>query len=311
YSVPIGFNSTGGRVYLEGRSDSSAEEEDSFLMLYNLVSSDYFATMGVALLKGRPITEQDSRESRPVAVVNQFMAEQMWPQREAIGQRFSLDNPEGPFMEVVGVVQNGFYSVPGEAYKSFFYIPQPQQYRSARVLFIDSDAAPAALLPSIRREIAALDPDMPVFDVRTLRSHVEDGKAAILFGLPSALVGAFALIGLVLAATGLYGVISYSVTQRTHEIGVRVALGATTGSIVRLISKKGLWLAGVGIVLGCAAALAVTGMFANLLIGVSARDPITYAGVSGLLLLLALAASALPARFRAAAIDPVDALRGE
>ncbi len=311
FSVPMGFNGVGGRVYPEGRSDSSAKEEESFLMGYNIVSSGYFTTMGVDLLQGRPITEQDRRDSRLVAVINQFMAEQLWPGQEAIGQRFSLDNPEGPFMEVVGVAQNGYYSVPGESYNSHFYVPETQRYRSTRILFVNSAADPAALLPSIRREIAALDPDMPVFEVRSLRTHVEDGKAAILFGLPSALTGAFALIGLVLAATGLYGVISYSVTQRTHEIGLRVALGATTGSIVRLISRKGLGLAAAGIVLGCVAAVAVTGMFGGLLIGVSARDPFTYTGVSALLLLLALAASALPARFRASAIDPVDALRGE
>ncbi len=308
FSVPVGFNQIGGRVYEEGAGEGDKETRNR-LITYNTVSSDYFSTMGVRVLDGRAFTDEDRSDTRKVAIVNQRMADLFWPGEEAIGKRISVDSPDGPFREVVGIAATGFYFVPGEAPNPHFYVPYSQYYRSSQILFVQGNDS-NRLLPMIRREVAALDPDMPVSDVRTLRSHLVDGKAAILFRVPAAMLGIFALIGAVLAFTGLYGVIALSVTQRAHEIGVRVALGATTANVVRLISKKGLWLTGIGIVVGLGGTYAVTSIFANLLVGVSARDPLTYGTVSLLVFLTAMLACAIPARLRAGAIDPVDSLRG-
>jgi ABC-type antimicrobial peptide transport system permease subunit len=262
-------------------------------------------------LEGRALNEQDLEDSRKVAVINQKMAEQFWHGENSIGKRFSVGGAEGPFWEVVGVSKTGYYVIPGEPPTPFFYRPFEQAYRSQQTLFVHAQAEPTSLLPAIREEIRALDPDMPVFDVRTLESHVKEGKAVILFHLPGRLVGAFAVIGALLAALGLYGVIAYSVTQRSHEIGVRVALGASSGSVVRLFLAKGVLLGTSGIVLGIVLAIAVTSTFGYLLVGISAKDPATYAGVSLLVMLAALTACFIPARFRAARIDPFTALRDE
>jgi hypothetical protein len=265
----------------------------------------------IPILDGRALNEQDLEDGLKVAVINQKMAEQFWPGENPIGKRFSVEGTEGPFWEVVGVSKTGYYVIPGEPPTPFFYRALEQAYRTQQTLFVHAQAEPTSLLPAIREEIRALDPDMPVFDVRTLESHVKEGKAVLLFHLPGMLVGAFATIGAILAALGLYGVIAYSVTQRSHEIGVRVALGASSASVVRLFLSKGVVLGACGIGLGVVLAIAVTSTFSYLLVGISAKDPTTYAVVSLVVMLVALTASFIPAQFRAARIDPVTALRDE
>ncbi len=239
------------------------------------------------------------------------MAEQVWPGVSPIGRRFAIEGPGGPFIEVVGVAKQGFYIIPGEPPVPFYYQPLKQRHRSEQTLFVHAASDPTSLVPAIREALRSLDPNMPVFEVRTLESHIREGKVQLLFNVPAKMVGAFALIGAILAALGLYGVIAYSVTQRTHEIGVRVAMGATPASIVRLILSKGVVLGVMGIGIGVILAFFITSSFANLLIGVSAKDPLTYSLVSLLVMAVALAACFIPARFRAARIDPVNALREE
>jgi predicted permease len=309
--IPMGYENSANRIFLEGEGEGLTEDQDTSQVFYNTVSSDYFTTMGIPILDGRPITEQDTETSRKIVVINQKMADQFWPGDNPIGKRFGSEGPEGPFLEVVGIVKTGFYLFPGEPPTPLFYRPMKQSYREQQTLFVHAEADPTSLLPAIRGEARAIDPDMPVFDVRTLESHVMQGKAVLLFQLPAKLVGAFALIGAILAGLGLYGVIAYSVTQRSHEIGVRVALGASSSSIVRLVLIKGIVLGALGIGLGLLLALAVTSTFAYLLVGVSASDPTTYGTVSLMVLLVALTACYIPARFRAARIDPVIALREE
>ncbi len=308
-AVPMGYNNYSTRIVLEGEGEGLAENEDSSDVFYTPVSSDYFSAMGIPILEGRVITEQDTATSRQVAVINQKMAEQFWPGESPLGKRFSPEGNEGPFVEVVGIATTGFYIIPGEPPTPFFYRPVKQAHRSEQILFVHSEMDPTSLFASIRNEIRALDPDMPVFDVRTLESHVKEGKAVLLFDLPAKLVGAFALIGAVLAGLGLFGVIAYSVTQRTHEIGIRVALGASSASIVRLVLSKGIILGALGVVLGILLALGVTRTFAYLLVGVNASDPTTYALVSLMVMAVALIACYMPARYRAARVDPVVALR--
>jgi putative ABC transport system permease protein len=188
-------------------------------------------------------------------------------------------------------------------------MPLSQNYQAYQILLVHTETEPTAMLPAIRAEIQTLDPNMPIFEVRTLESHIHEGKAEILFRLPAKLVGAFAFIGAALAGLGLYGVIAYSVTQRTHEIGIRVALGASSGSIIRLVLSKGVVLGGAGIGLGLLLAFGITRLMANLLVGVDAGHVPTYAMVSLAVMLVALTACYIPARFRAARIDPVIALR--
>jgi putative ABC transport system permease protein len=309
--VHIGYNNGSRRVYLEGEGEGVEEEDDLHNAMYNLVSSDYFSTLGISLLDGRVITEQDDAASRPVAVINNTMAEELWPDQNPLGKRFSVEGPGGPFIEIIGVVETGFYLIPGEPPQPMYYRPLKQRFAPDQTLFVHTEPEPTSLVPTLRAEIRALDADMPIFDVYTLESHVKEGKAELLFNLPARLVGAFALIGAVLAGLGLYAVIAYSVTQRTHEIGLRVALGASSSSIVRLVILKGVVLGLFGIGLGILLTYGVTRTFANLLIGVSASDPTTYVAVSFAVLIVALAACFIPAQFRAARIDPVVALRDE
>ncbi len=309
--VHIGYNNGSRRIYLEGEGEGVEEEEDLHNAMYNVVSADYFSTLGISLLDGRVITEQDDASARPVAVVNKKMAEEFWPDQNPLGKRFSIEGAGGPFIEIIGVVETGFYAIPGEPPQPMYYRPLKQRFASDQTLFVYTEPEPTSLIPALRAEIRSLDADMPIFDVYTLESHVKHGKAELLFNLPARLVGAFALIGAVLAGLGLYAVIAYSVTQRTHEIGLRVALGASSASIVRLVILKGVVLGLVGIGLGILFAYGVTLTFANFLIGISASDPTTYAAVSFAVLLVALTACFIPAQFRAARIDPVVALRDE
>lgn len=309
--VPMGYNNSATRVFVEGEGEGLTEDQDSSMFFYNLVSEDYFSAMGIPIVEGRALSDQDTDTSRLVAVVNQHMAEHRWPGESPIGKRFAIEGPGGPFIEVVGVAKQGFYIIPGEPAVPFYYQPLKQRNRSEQILFVHAASDPTALVPAIRDTIRSLDPNMPVFDVRTLESHVREGKVQILFNLPAKMVGIFALIGAVLAGLGLYGVIAYSVTQRTHEIGVRVAMGATPATIVRLVLSKGFVLGLAGIGLGVVLSFFVTNSFANLLVGVSAKDPVTYMLVASLVLVVVLTACFIPARFRAARIDPVNALRDE
>jgi putative ABC transport system permease protein len=309
--IPIGFENAFTHIYMEAEGEGLTEEEETRQALYNMVSADYFSTMGIPIFDGRAITERDTDSSRKVAVINQMMAESYWPDQQPVGKRFSMEGPGGPFLEVIGIAKTGFYTLPGESPIPLFYLPLTQAHRAQQTLLVHTRTDPTSLLPAVRTEIQSLDPNMPIFDVRTLESHVKEGKAEVLFNLPAKLVGAFALIGAVLAGLGLYGVIGYSVTQRTHEIGVRVALGASSAAIIRLFLSKGIVIGGAGIGLGLLLSYGVTKTFANLLVGISASDPATYAVVSVIVLLVALTACYIPAHFRAARVSPVIALRQE
>jgi predicted permease len=309
--VPVGFMSGSSHVFVEGESTGPIDSDETPRAGFDIVTPEYFDTIGISILEGRGFDEQDTETSRAVAVVNRTMADELWPGQDPLGKRFSTVGPDGPFLDVVGVARTSAYSIPGEPPQTFFYQTLKQRYQATQVLWVHAVSNPSGLVPAIRSEILALDPDMPIFDVRTLETHVSEGKAEILFKLPARMVGIFALIGAILAALGLYAVIAYSVSQRSHEIGVRVAMGATPSNIVRLILSKGLVLGGGGVAFGVLLAWLITGRFAYLFVGVGAGDPPTYIVVSLLVLLVALTATYIPARFRAARIDPVTALREE
>jgi putative ABC transport system permease protein len=306
--IPMGFENGVRPMYVEGKGETMREDRP---VAYNVVSTDYFAAMGIPILEGRGFSDEDTESSRKVAIVNETMGEVYWPEGSPIGKRFSTEGPGGPFMEVVGIAKQSTYALPGEPDYPYFYMPLTQDYRPYQILLVHTDNEPTPILPAIRAEIQALDPNMPIFEVRTLESHIRDGKAEILFKLPAKLVGAFAFLGAALAGLGLYGVIAYSVTQRAHEIGIRVALGASSASVIRLVLSKGVVLGAFGVGLGLVLALGITRFLANLLVGVRADHLPTYAFVSLAVMLVVITACYIPARFRAARIDAVIALREE
>ena len=304
--VPVGYMNEGVRLQIEGKVE--APDEPPKQTLTNVVTPDFFRTLGTPLLEGREFTVDDDDEGRPVAIVNQALADTYWPGEESLGQRIRVGDEEA-LLEVVGVVKTARYTLPAESPIPMLYRPYAQNYRAAQVFFVQTEAEPLALLPAIRTQVQALDPGMPLYDIRTLETHIREGKAR-MFGLAATLVGLFGLIGAILAAIGLYGVTAYAVGQRRQEIGVRMALGAHPEQIVRMILKQGVALTSVGVGLGLLVAAFATRSFANLLVGVSPTDPLTFGGVALLLIGVALLASAVPAR-QASRVDPMVALHYE
>jgi predicted permease len=306
-SVPIDLVSYGTNLYAEGRE---TRPDESPALRYNAVNTDYFLTLGTPIVQGRDFTAQDTESAAGVAIVNEHLAQRLWPGQDPLGRRVSLDSPTGPFLEVVGVAKQGKYNLPGESPQDHVYVPMLQKYHSQQILHVWAQDDPLALAPAIRDEVRRLAPQMPIYNLRTLQTHIREGKGAVLMQLGGGLVGAFGLIGLVLAAIGLYGVVAYVAGQRTHEIGVRMALGATPGRVLSLVLRYGLLRAFVGIGLGLAAALWFTRLLAGLLVGVSATEPGVFAGIALFLGLVAALASYVPAR-RACRLDPLVALRHE
>jgi predicted permease len=307
-TVPIDVRQDGTNVWGQGRV--GGKEEENLLILCNRVTDGYFETMGIPLIAGRPFEETDTREGRQVAIVNDVLAEQLWPGQDPLQQRLSVQGQDGPFLDVVGVAPTMAYNLPGEAPSPFLYLPLEQSYRSLQVLHAHTDGDPAALIGTLRSVAHSLDPEMPIFDARTMPTHLREGKAALMFQLGSGLVGAFGIIGIALACIGLYGVMAYWVTQRVHELGVRMALGATAGDVFLLVLRHGVVLTLTGVALGLLGAFGITRSFANLLVGVGPTDPLTFAGVSVLLTLVAILSAYVPAR-RATRVDPLVALHSE
>ena len=268
------------------------------------VTPDYFRTMEIPVLKGRFFSEFDTlQNAQPVVAIDEKFAERFWPDGNAIGKRV-WTNPKQPMtiVAVVGSVKQYGLDVDG---RIVVYRPSPGllPYQVAR-----TSSDPAAAAQAIVREIHAVDPTIPVYDIRTMEDRMRDSMARQRFS--AIMLGAFALFALILAAVGVYGVMSYLVTQGTHDIGVRMALGAQRSSIVQLVVRHGLELTGGGVLLGLLGAAALTRVMASLLFGVSAIDTVTFATVPLILTAIALLASYLPAR-RATRVDPVVALRDE
>ena len=276
----------------------------------NVVGDDYFTTMGIPLLEGRLFTERDDASAPQVAVVNDAFARAVWPGQTAVGKRFHIDTPTGPIIEIVGVVRGMQDLFPGETPKPYIFRPLSQDYRSDMTLVVRSAQDPLALAASSRAMIAALDPSLPVFDVRTMDDHLHNGQGFLFTRIGSSFAAVFGLLALVLATVGVYGVVSYSVAQRTREIGVRVALGARLTSVLRLVIGQGMKLAWIGASVGLLLALATTGVLSSILYGVAPRDPIVFGGVVALLTVIAGAACLIPA-WRATRIDPLIAIRSE
>jgi putative ABC transport system permease protein len=273
------------------------------------VTPDYFDVMGIPLVRGERLSERHRSDVPDVAVINETMARRYFPGEDPIGKRLNLGDPATvPWITVIGVVGDARTGgLDKEPYPQM-YVPAAQFPQRAMTFVARTSGDPSAVAPALRRELAALDRDLPLYNVSTMERVLSDSISRRRFQM--ILIAAFAGVGLLLAAVGIYGVISYTVAQRRHEIGVRIALGARAADILRLVVGQGLGLTLAGVGLGLAGAFALTRVLASLLYGVTATDPLTFACVSLALLGVALLACLVPAR-RATKVDPMIALRYE
>jgi len=302
----LGFSYAQFQVFAEGRDGGQSDEGIS--TGFNVVGPNYFKTMETPLSRGRDFAEADRKGAPGVVVLNETLAATLWPGEDALGKRVSVNGREGPFLEVVGVARDGKYRSLGEPPHPYIYQPLLQSYDPKMTLVVRTTGEPQSVSAAVREQIRALDANLPIADVKTLRDHLD------LSLFPSRLaawtLGGFGVLALLLAAIGIYGVVSYSVAQRTREIGVRMALGAREKDVLGLVLGQGVFVIGVGLALGLLLAAAATRAIAGFLYGVGATDPVTFVGVPLLLGFVALGASYIPAR-RATKVDPLVALRYE
>ena len=307
-NVPITSSPCKKDVYVEDRPLARGQSPPR--LLCNAIDGSYFATLRIPLLRGRTFAPADDEHAVPTAIVNQTMAQQFWPNENAIGKRFSVSGPNGPWLEIVGVAANGKYLTIMEDAEPSFYLPLAQNFSAKRTLLVRTFADPQSLASPIEREVAALAPGLPPLNVETMQHTVEGAFGFFTIRLAAMLAGIMGGIALVLAIVGVYGVVSFALTQRTHEFGIRLALGAEPGDILRLVFRQGFALAIFGVLLGLLLTRVLSTTFAHVLFGVASTDPVTYAAVAVLLVLVALAACYIPAR-RAMRVDPMVALRYE
>jgi putative ABC transport system permease protein len=291
--------------------EEKAGDKDSFMTAHaNHVTPEYLTTVGGALLSGRDFTQFDSEASMKVAIINATMADRLWPGQDALGRRFKW-GADGDFWQVVGVARNARYVMIGEEPRPFFYAPLAQRHASPVTLHLWTDGAPAAGAPAVRDVLRQMDADLPIYNVRTMEEHLNDSAFAVMplrFG--AVLAGAQGLLGLLLAAMGLYGVVAYVVSQRTREIGVRVALGARRFDILRLVVRDGFRLTLIGLAIGLLVSLGFTAILTKVLYGLTPAATPVFVAVIVLLAGVAVLACYLPAR-RATKVDPMVALRCE
>jgi predicted permease len=261
--------------------------------------------MRTPLLAGRDFTEQDSEKSQPVAIVNQEFADRYWPGQEAVGKRISVYDE---WFTVVGVARNGKYRRLVYAPEPVIFLPLFQDYYGLVIIHARVSGDPQAYAAAVERTVHELNADLPVFDVTTVKSSMRLGS--IFERIAGTFAGAFGLLALVLAAVGIYGVIAYTTRQRTHEIAIRIALGARRADVLWLVLGQGLLLTLTGLAVGIAVSLALTRYLKSVLFDVTATDLLTYAAVALLLCLVSLLACYIPAR-RATKVDPMEALRYE
>ncbi|MCP3958218.1 MAG: ABC transporter permease [bacterium] len=303
-NLPL-FGGFARTVFMEGQDTSKADQGQ--VTQSNTVDLGYFETVGIPIVRGRGFSEIDREETTPVAIVNQFMADKYWPGEQPIGRRFRLYGEDHLF-EVVGVARTARYITLGEDPQACFYLPLSQNYSDAMTVYVRSSGDAALALAAAEREIHELDPDVPRTFALTVGQVIDQSLWASKLG--AALLAALGGLGLVLAAVGLYGVMAYSVSQRTREIGIRMAIGAAQADVLRLVVRQAMVLVGIGIGVGLLGSFAVSRVVAKLLYGVNPTDPATFLGVPLLLAAVALLASLLPA-LRASRVDPVLALHTE
>lgn len=299
--VPLGFRGTSSTSFtVEGYQPAEGEELN---VLLNWVSPDYFETIGLPVLRGREFRREDQVTAPRVVMVNETMAQRYWPGREAVGGRMRI---RSEWLEVVGVVRDAKYVSIGEKATPYFYLPMTQEYVSSAVLHVRTNGRPEARVEEIRNVFRQLNPNLPVFDVKTMDEHLQIAMAPQR--IAATLLSTFGSMALFLAALGLYSVLAYVVSQRTREVGIRMALGAGRARILSMVVRQGMWLSVVGTGIGVLLAFAVTRFLSSQLHGVSPTDPFVFAFVPLTLLVVAGLAIVEPTR-RALRVDPMRALR--
>lgn len=308
FAVPMGNYNDGSPVYLEDRPLNP--EQQPPLVFLNRIDPDYFEVSRVALLRGRKFTDFDVASAPAVAIINQAMAARFWPQQDPIGKRFHIKTPTGPIVEIVGIAGDsklfGYYSGP----IPYFYLPFEQDFTAARIVQVRSSMPPDLLTTEIQQQVQALDPEMPVSDVQTMKEVMAGGNGFLTFRLGAILTAAMGLLGLMIGIVGIYGVVSSAANQRKREIGIRMAVGANHRNILSMVLGEGVRLVFIGCIVGLMAAFGLTRLMINFLVGVTVTDPVTVVPVALLLVGIALIACYVPAR-RAMRTDPIVALRND
>jgi predicted permease len=292
------FRSEGGGVTVNTRNSVSS----------NVVSLKYFQTMGIASVRGREFNAQDTEDKPGVVIVNEAFERMHYDGADAVGRRLSFSGAQGPWAEIVGVVRDSKYLTLGEEPVPCVYLPLTQNHETGVSLHVRATVDPSSLIAAVRNEVQSLEKNLPVANVRPMTETIGSSLYAARMG--AVLLGVFGALALLLAAIGLYGVMSYVVSRRTRELGIRMALGAQSSDVFKLVLKEGMTLVAIGVGLGLAAAMVLTRLLASFLYGISATDGITFASIPLILALVALVACYLPAR-RAMKVDPMVALRYE
>jgi predicted permease len=293
--VPEGFTPTAGN-------------ERGYTVGYEHVAPGYFKTMGTRLVAGREFADFDTSSTDRVAIVNEALAQKFWPNEDAMGKRIRLGLHDGPFATVVGIAETGKYVTLGEAPRPYVYLAALQDFPDQATIVVRTGVTPASLIEAVRQEIRKIDPGLAIQGIQTI-DQFRDRLLGVTDML-AMMLASFGAVALALAGIGLYGVINFSVAQRAREIGIRVAIGADSANVVRMIVRQSLNVVLVGIAIGLAAAVGFARLMMNLLYGVSAADIPTLTAVSTLVVAVGALAAYIPAR-RAATADPLTTLRAE
>jgi predicted permease len=307
FTIPMGYVWVSTDIEAEAGSVGGNESVSAGK---NIVSPEYFETMGIPVIRGRSFSVADHERSRPVAIVNQRLAEIWWPDGDPIGRRFRPAGSADAWVEVVGVTTTGKGRFLFEDPQPGFYVPIAREYTGLRVLQVRASVLPDALAPAIERAIRGLEPNLPLYDVQSMRQALGSGLGLFPVRVGAVSAATFGLLAFVLAIIGLYGVVAYLASQRTHEIGVRLAVGATRQDIVRLVVRDGLQLVVIGLAAGLLIVVASSRVVERFLFGVSPHDPHVLVGLPLVLGCVAVTACAIPG-IRASRIDPTVSLRTE
>jgi putative ABC transport system permease protein len=306
--LPLSGSYASGTTWVNS-SETVPEERLAFEAERRWVSPDYFRAMGIELMRGRFFTDLDNSDGQLVAIVDEEFVRRFWPTENPIGKRISIHSDaqgQRVWRDVVGVVRHSRHYELGSVGREQAFYPYQQGLARELYLAIRTDTDPMMLAAAVRDEVWSIDANQPVAEVRTMEDLVAASVSQPRFNL--LLIGSFATVALLLATVGIYGVVSYSVSQRNHEIGVRMALGAAGQDVLGLVLRQGMSVAGVGLGIGVVGAVWLTRMLAGMLYGVSTIDLLTYAGVVVLLGGVAVTACAVPA-LRASRVHPVEVLR--
>ncbi|HUJ41208.1 MAG TPA: ABC transporter permease [Candidatus Acidoferrales bacterium] len=307
-AIPMGYYNNADTLVVPGYDAPAGQPAP--MVMFSQISTGYFKTMGIGMDHGREFTDADDKDSPYVAIVNQKMAEKFWPHEDPIGHQFRLASDQSHVITVVGECKDSrTFGIKGDM-KPYFYVPWTQNFSSLMTLQVRAAGDPDGMAPEILKQIGAMAPDLPVFDVQPMTRSMEGANGYLIFEFGAAVAASLGMLGLLLALVGVYGVVSFAASQRKHEIGIRMALGAQPREILQMVLRQGIGIIAAGLAAGLLLTFAVARAVGYFLIGVSPTDPLTYISVTAMLVFVALAASSIPA-WRAMRLDPLVALRHE